>query len=160
MQAMLRKLQIHRGLLTAGLEGKIEKKRTNHEAGAFGEKMSHEKMEELGYERIDNGGEYKPGANGIDGVYKNPSPPPDYVIMEAKYNTAKLGKTADGKQMEDKWVSRRLEDSVGKIEADSIKEAMDNGTAEKWLLRVDEQGNVTGKILDSAGNIIRGKKPF
>jgi hypothetical protein len=80
--------------------------------------------------------------------------------MEAKYNTAKLGKTADGKQMGDKWVSNRLEDSVGRVEADRISEALKKGKAEKWLLRVDEQGNVTGKILDSAGNIIRGKKPF
>jgi hypothetical protein len=118
-------------------------------------------MKEMGYERIDKGGEYKPGRNGIDGVYRNPSPPPDYVIMEAKYNTAKLGDTIDGKQMSDSWVNGektgfdRLRDAVGPRTADKIRESIDAGRVQKLLLQVDESGKVSVKVLNILGNIIK-----
>jgi hypothetical protein len=139
----------------------IRIKRTAHEGAAFGEEKAHAKMNEMGYERIDRGGEYKPGRNGLDGVYKNPKPPPDYIIMEAKYNTAKLGDTLDGKQMSDSWMNGektgfdRLREAVGPRTADKIRESMDAGRVQKMLLHVDESGNVSVKALDQLGNIIK-----
>ncbi len=138
----------------------VKIKRTPAKGAAFGEKMAHQKMEELGYKRIDKGGEYAPGQKGIDGVYKNTNPPPDYVIMESKYNTSQLGYTKDGRQMSDKWVKARLKDAVGKDAAYDIMNSMKNSSTQKWLMTVDEAGNVKGKVLDSSGKIVRGVKPF
>ncbi|KAA0765786.1 T7SS effector LXG polymorphic toxin [Bacillus sp. SH5-2] len=63
---------------------------------------------------------------GIDAVYENSSPPPKYVIAEAKYNTSKLGKTNDGKQMSEDWIlgSERLDSTLSKEKADEIVEEM------------------------------------
>lgn len=86
-----------------------------------------------GYEPVGKtDGQYKPGAKGIDGVYRNPSPPPDYVVTEVKYNTSQLSKRlADGtNQMDDRWLGSRLADKVGEVEAELIHEAMDAGTVE------------------------------
>ena len=99
--------------------------------------------------------------NGIDGVYKNATPPPDYVLVEAKYNTGSLGYTKDGKQMSDGWLRgdktkfNRIQDAVSESEAAMIDDAMKGGQVEKWLVRVDEQGAVSKRLLDSAGNLVR-----
>ncbi len=103
--------------------------------------------------------------NGIDGVYKNATPPPDYVLVEAKYNKASLGYTRDGKQTSDGWLQGektgfdRIMDAAGEPEADKIKDAMAGDRVEKWLLRTDEQGNVSKRLLDGAGNLIRESRP-
>jgi hypothetical protein len=89
------------------------------------------------------------GHKGIDGIYENTTPPPKYIIDEAKFGSSQLGHTKDGKQMSDKWVEKRLYDAVGKEKADDI---ISNGY-EKVLSQVDKNGNVTTKILDSKGNI-------
>jgi hypothetical protein len=136
-------------------------KRTAHEGAAFGEQKAHAKMKEMGYERIDKGGEYKPGRNGIDGVYRNPNPPPDYVILDAKYNTATLDNTLDGRQMSDSWIRgdntgfNRLREAVGPKAAANIRTSLDTGTAQRWLMHVDESGNVTIKVLDAFGKVIK-----
>ncbi|WP_109852726.1 PAAR-like protein [Aquimarina sp. AU58] len=90
-------------------------------------------------------------AKGIDGVYENATPPPQYVIAEAKYNTSKLGNPADGPQMSDDWIegSGRLENAVGVEKADDI---LAEGY-ERVLVHIDEAGNVTTNSIDSAGNI-------
>ncbi|WP_289064378.1 hypothetical protein [uncultured Zobellia sp.] len=97
-------------------------------------------------------------AKGIDGIYENATPPPKFVIDEAKFNTAGLGKTKSGKQMSDDWIKsdnyKRLQDQVGPKKAKEISRAMQNGEVEKVLSRVDKAGNVSTKQLDSAGNII------
>lgn len=101
--------------------------------------------------------------NGIDGVYKNATPPPDYVLVEAKYNTGKLGQTRDGKQMSDGWLQGektrydRIMDAVGESEAKAVRRAVRSGNAEKWLVRVDEQGGVTKRLLDAKGNLVKGQ---
>lgn len=136
-------------------------KRTAHEGAAFGEQKAHAKMKEMGYERIDKGGEYKPGRNGIDGVYRNPNPPPDYVVLDAKYNTAALDNTLDGRQMSDSWIRgdatgfNRLREAVGPKAAANIRTSLDAGTAQRWLMHVDESGNVTIKVLDAFGKVIK-----
>jgi hypothetical protein len=99
--------------------------------------------------------------NGIDGVYKNKTPPPDYVLVEAKYNKASMGYTKDGKQMSDGWLTGkntgfdRIGDAVGREEAAQVRKSLDTGKTEKWLLRVDEQGGVSKRLLDVSGNMIR-----
>lgn len=126
---------------------------TSHQKAAIGEKTAHDKMVQDGHTPLGNtNGVYQPGQTGIDGVYKNASPPPDYIITEAKYGTAKLGKTADGIQMSDSWVtgSDRLE-KAGLTQKDikAIREGLEfgDGTVEKRLIRVKPDGSVTSKII-------------
>ena len=138
-----------------------KRKMTTVEKGLFGEKRAHEHMQSKGFKKISKD-PARPNSPGIDGVYQNPKPPPDYVIIEAKYGKSRLGKTLDGKQMSDDWINGtktgfdRLKKSVGERKALEIRFAINEGRVEKWLLRVDESGGVTKKILDSAGRIIRG----
>jgi hypothetical protein len=127
-----------------------KKSQTNAEKGVFGEArgddyMTGRNMQKMNGEPVKVGD--KPLGQGIDGVWKNPSPPPDYVISETKYGSSQLGKTKDGPQMGDKWIDRRLDKAVGKAEADKIRDSMLEGKVEKWLLKVDEAGNVTKSIL-------------
>jgi hypothetical protein len=136
------------------------KEMTGHEKGAHGERIAHDKMVEKGYEPLGKtDGKYEPGKNGIDGVYKNPSPPPDYVVTEAKYKgAARLDKDlADGtNQMDDRWVNKRLEDKVGREEAENIADAMKEGRVEKWLIRVEDDGTTSATKINAAGSPIRG----
>ncbi|MDB4292822.1 DUF4280 domain-containing protein [Maribacter sp.] len=142
-------------------------KATNKQKGNFGEIKSsnnlvnNKALKDAGYDLSKIGDEAVETiddkiAKGIDGIYENASPPPKYVIDEAKYGTSGLGKTKDGKQMSDGWVkgSKRLEDQVGKVKADDILEAMENGNVEKVLSKIDKNGNVVTKKLDDAGKII------
>jgi hypothetical protein len=108
---------------------------SNQAKGLFGELKADEYMAENGFEKIGGHGS-KP--QGIDGVYKNLNPPPEYVIGEAKYGSSGYGNTASGKQMSDEWVDFRLDEAVGKEQADLIRKA----GYEKWELRVDKYGNV------------------
>src|SRR5690606_24498646 len=64
---------------------------TNHQRAAIGERTAHDKMVADGYQPLGNtNGTYSPGQTGIDGVYRTPNPPPDYVVTEAKYGNARL----------------------------------------------------------------------
>lgn len=95
---------------------------------------------------------------GIDGVYESASPPPKYIIAEAKYGTSRLNLTKNGLQMSDEWIeeSMRLEKAVGKTKADEIIREMilNPNNVEKVLINVDQNGNVIESILDSAGKKI------
>ena len=124
--------------------------------------------------------EDKPRGRGIDGIYKNANPPPDYIVTETKYRTGAGSNTkyidGDGtettellsttkgskgghppaKQMSDKWIKPRLPEEVGKETADAIRE----GGYERWLMIVDESGKVVSITkLDAAANAI-GKVPL
>ncbi|EAC3172378.1 cytosolic protein [Listeria monocytogenes] len=92
---------------------------------------------------------------GIDGVYETASPPPKYIIAEAKYGTSKLNLTDDGLQMSDTWIKRseRLEKAVGIDKAEDIKMEMflNPENVQKVLIHVDANGNVVESILDTAG---------
>jgi hypothetical protein len=126
------------------------KEQTNAQKGVFGEAKSDAWMEDRGYKKL-NGDPVQvgdsPKGHGIDGVWENPTPPPQYVITEAKYGSSRLGMTQDGRQMSDTWVDNRLNDEVGKSTADAIREADAEGNVQKWLLQVDENGNVTQSML-------------
>jgi|GEM_PF-6351139 len=138
-----------------------EPRKTNKEKSLHGEARGREYMEkDLGMKRLT--GEKRWNAPGIDDIYKNPKPPPDYVLAEYKYGGGQLGNTRDGLQMSDDWVhgvntgNDRLKQAVNETEALKIRKAIDSGHVEKWLLRVDEPGNVKKLLLDVDGNVIRG----
>ncbi|HDS1124752.1 TPA: hypothetical protein QDZ60_002049 [Stenotrophomonas maltophilia] len=125
--------------------------RTRAAGAAFGEARAHQAMLDKGLTPVGKtDGVYRPGENGIDGVYSHPDPPPDYVITEAKYNTGRLGGPyRDGtRQMDDEWIGKRLEAKVGKDEAEKIVEALEEGRVEKLVVRVAEDGTVGTVRID------------
>jgi len=131
---------------------------TKSEKGVYGEAQADTYMDEEKFQKL-NGDLVKAGdpplGKGIDGVWKNTSPPPEYVITEAKYGSSQLGTLKDGtRQMSDDWVDARLNKAVGEQTADVIRDADARGQVEKWLLHVDENGNVTKSLIDESGNII------
>ena len=63
------------------------------------------------------------GHQGIDGVYEKDG---KYVIADAKYNTAQLQETQDGRQMSENWINNRLDACVGKEKADQIRDAAED----------------------------------
>ncbi len=142
-------------------------KATNKQKGNYGEikaadnLVNNKALKDAGYDLTKIGDSAPTGLDdkivkGIDGIYENATPPPKFVIDEAKFNTAGLGKTKDGKQMSDGWIegSERLEKQVGPRKAAEIKDAMLDGDVEKVLSKIDKNGNVVTKQLDQNGNII------
>ncbi len=124
---------------------------SNAKKGVFGEATADAYMRQHGFEKL-NGSDVQigdaPTGNGIDGIYKNSNPPPEYVIGEAKFGKAQLGTLKDGtKQMSDQWIGRRLYRELAPEDADSVRDSMTRGQTEKWLLKVDDQGNVSKIVL-------------
>lgn len=118
-----------------------------------------------------------PGHQGIDGVYEkqNSDGSKEYIIADAKYDSAKLGNTTDGKQLSDTWIDARLDSAVGKEKADEIRDSYENdpesvkrelyhydpasdenGNSHTDLSEVDSEGQSTDKtvieIVDKNGN--------
>jgi hypothetical protein len=128
---------------------------SNAEKGIYGEHLSDAYLRAQGHQKLNDGRWVTPlppaaaRGNGIDGVWKHHSPPPDYIITEAKYDTSRLGHTKDGRQMSDSWIrgSGRLEKAVGKKEADKIRRALFVGCVEKRLHKVDKTGTLQESIL-------------
>src|SRR5690606_2573806 len=81
----------------------------NHNKGAYGELQAQAFMESNGWTRIDNGadGSHPVTAQGIDGIYRRTGPDgqTEVAVIEAKYNTARLGNTLDGRQMSHDWLT-------------------------------------------------------
>jgi hypothetical protein len=102
--------------------------------GGLGEYQADQLFAAQGHTKLNHGGELitlddPPKGKGLDGVWKNATPPPEYLITETKYDSAKLFKG----QMSDKWVGsqNRLERAVGREEAEKIQESMLNGGVKK-----------------------------
>ena len=97
------------------------------------------------------------GHQGIDGVYYNPNGNPPYIIAEAKYNTSRLSKgLADGTdQMDYEWIENRLNNTVGKRQADKIREAMQIGDVQNHLFNVRDNGNIIVNQLDDMAKKIK-----
>ncbi|SIS37955.1 hypothetical protein SAMN05421768_10636 [Chryseobacterium joostei] len=154
---------------TIPLEGYEGHKRGNHtRKGNYGEMKMDQHFEGINdingqpaeltplHERISNIDET--GHQGIDGVYENASPPPQYIIAESKYGSSDLSKnTKDGPQMGDNWIlgGDRLENAVGTDKADDIRFELENnpGNVQRVLTKVDANGNVTTYTIDSSGNV-------
>ena len=97
---------------------------------------------------------------GIDDLYKVNKPGVDYVIVEYKFGSSKLGSTADGLQMSDDWLTgvntnyNRIDESVGSAEGSNVRAALDSNRVEKWLVRTDQFGRVTVGVLNGDGKLI------
>lgn len=84
------------------------------------------------------------GHQGIDGIYEKDG---KFVIADAKFGTATLSDTLDGKQMSKPWIDRRLDEAIGKKKADEIRDAYeddpDNVTTEVYHYdpETSEQGS-------------------
>jgi hypothetical protein len=132
--------------------------KTNKEKSLLGESSGRTYMQQAGFERIS--GDKRWNAAGVDDIWKNTKPPPDYVITEYKYGSSGLGQTKDGLQMSDDWLNGRvtgrdrIKDAVGESEALDIDLSRERGGVEKWLLRVDESGGISKLVLDGAGKTI------
>ncbi|MGR5149721.1 hypothetical protein ACQKP8_24625 [Photobacterium alginatilyticum] len=134
-------------------------KALNHRKAAAGEFNAHTLMKEKGFTPLGKtDGVYKPGVNGIDGVYRHPNPPPDFVITEAKYNKARLGKTKDGKQMSNDWVteSRLKKAGMSKKERRKVLKGLKkrDGIVEKYLIRNKPDGTLLVKRLDEEAHVV------
>ena len=131
---------------------------TSLEKGNYGEMKTDIDLKEKGYERLSlervtNLDET--GHQGIDGVYYNPDGIPQYIIADAKYETAQLSDTADGKQMSENWIDKRLDASVGKEKADEIRleKIFNPDNVGSYIAHVNQDGKVTYDRLDSNANI-------
>ena len=130
---------------------------TNKQKGNFGEIASQKNM--LDNPNLTRIGDKAPKGlddtikKGIDGIYENSKPPPKYIIDEAKYGTSQLGKTADGKQMSDKWVRNRLEKQLGEDKARDVMKAMEAGEVDKVISKIDKFGSVKTYKVDANGTI-------
>lgn len=138
------------------VESKEIELETSLQKGNYGEMKMDQYWKDKGYTRVslDEVTDLNaPTHRGIDGVYHNPDGHPPFIIGEAKYGSAKLGNTMDGRQMSDAWIegSERLTDSVGPELADKIL-AQGYGRA---LTRVAPDGSVTMQFLDELGKIIK-----
>ncbi|QUE55422.1 hypothetical protein INT76_10180 [Streptococcus oriscaviae] len=93
-----------------------------------------------------------PSHKGIDGVCYNPDGHPPYIISEAKYNTATLGKAKDGKQMSRLWIDNRLDKAVNEEHATNIRKSLfiGDGNVQSNLFNVKENGNIIINQLDDA----------
>lgn len=140
------------------------KKASNKQKGNFGEMASHDNLlnnktlKDKGYNLKRIGDDAPTGLDdkirkGIDGIYENTTPPPKYVIDEAKYGSSKLNPKT--KQMSDDWVKGkdRLEDQVGKLKANDIMNALENGDVDKVISKIDSNGKVTTYRVKPDGSI-------
>lgn len=102
------------------------------------------------------------GSKGIDDLYRTNRPDVDFVVVEYKFGTSKLGHTADGTQMSDDWLTGaksnfdRILDSVGGdvAKARDIRKALDAGRVERWVVNTDPHGSVSVGIVDRMGKFI------
>lgn len=98
----------------------------------------------------------------IDGIYKNQTPPPSYVINETKWGSSEINQiTRTGPQMSEGWVTKRL-GKLSMMEQVKIQRAIKNGDVDFVISKVDTSGNVSTyyatSVTDSAGQVIRVKK--
>ncbi|SCC51341.1 MULTISPECIES: T7SS effector LXG polymorphic toxin [Priestia] len=134
--------------------GEVILKTTKHK-GNYGEIKMDDFFESQTYTRISDDRVLtldQKIVKGVDGVYENASPPPKYVIAEAKYNTSRLGKTNDGKQMSEDWIfgSERLDSTLSKEKADKIVTEMllNPENVQRIVIQVMPDGTVVKKILE------------
>lgn len=132
----------------------------SHEVGNYGEMKTDQDLRAKGYERISNEMVTdidEQGHQGLDGVYYNPEGHPQYLIVDAKYGSAKLNpNTADGKQMCGNWIDNRLDKDLGKDKADEIRleKLFNPDNVGAYVAHVDETGNISYDKLDGNANII------
>ena len=121
---------------------------SNNTKGRFGEMMADHwaANQNPPWERINGPAATMntPGHQGLDAVYRNPNPPPDYFVADAKYGSSGLGRLVDGtQQMSPDWIRTRLDQIFGD-DADDVLRSHEPG-----ILRVDKNGNVVWESLEA-----------
>ncbi|MCW1929302.1 hypothetical protein [Bhargavaea beijingensis] len=150
--------QIQQRNAIKSVESGKTKLKDNKQKGNYGEMKMDVHYESQGYNRISldrvTNLDQKI-AKGIDGVYENFTPPPKFIITEAKYNKSRLTTTDTYRQMEDDWVDRNLRTAVGKTKSIEIfREQIRNpDNVEKNLVRIKIDGSITKAKLDEDGYI-------
>ncbi|PHG08140.1 T7SS effector LXG polymorphic toxin [Bacillus toyonensis] len=148
---------------------------TNKQKGNYGEikssdnLLNNQSLKDAGFDLKPVGKSAPSGINdkivkGIDGLYENTNAESKikYVIDEAKFGSSQLGKTKDGRQMSDDWLtgvktekSRILKAVDGdKRLADKITKALERDKVERVLSKVDSSGKVKTFKIDAKGNIV------
>lgn len=127
-------------------------KLTSGQKGVIGELLGPQTVKNVvpSATRLSRTGEI--GSQGLDDVYKVTTANADYLVVEYKFGTSPLGKTADGLQMSDEWVtgSDRILKAVGNsAEASKIEAAIRSGRVEKWIVHTDPAGGTS--VWISAG---------
>lgn len=107
------------------------------------------------------GGIDDPIVKGIDGIYKNQTPPPSYVINETKWGSSEINQeTRTGPQMSEEWILDRLGD-LSTLERSRIRRAIFTGDIEFVISKVDTTGTVSTfyakEITDSTGKVVKVK---
>ncbi|WP_223559679.1 PAAR-like protein [Chryseobacterium lathyri] len=128
---------------------------TSARKGNFGEMTADRDMMDKGYEPLHQRLTDIDASThqGIDGVFKNPGPPPSYVVVDAKYGQAGLNTLTDGtRQMSDKWIQDRLGNTVSRQELRNITQS----GYERVVGKVDANGKIVYRRVDANGYIIRG----
>jgi len=133
---------------------KDDGRRHNPHVGRWGEVEADRYAASQGWERIDGPPTTMTddftGRNRIDAIYKDPGPPPRIIVSDAKALNSQLGNVKDGKQMSERWIEARLQNSqLSRADRALLDEGFD-----PVVLRVDKNGNVTEQWLDAAGDII------
>ncbi|UYO96680.1 hypothetical protein OED01_13890 [Microbacterium sp. M28] len=134
----------------------------NHRKGEFGELHAQAYMEAQGWTRIDDGadGSHATNANGVDGIYSRTDADgnTEFAVIEAKYNTARLGDTLDGRQMSRPWIRARLDAALGDVSPElraDVRTALRRGDLDAGVVRVMPNGDVTVRQLDNSGYVVR-----
>ena len=140
--------------------------------GNYGEMKVDIDLESTGhYERINNERVTSlddPTHHGIDHVFKNHTPPPDYVIVDSKVLRAdsavnvnkapSLNKTKNsGRQLSDKWINKNIESVVDDKIAKQIKQDIKFNTENTLRIaaKVDKNGNITYYKVNREGKVIK-----
>jgi hypothetical protein len=131
--------------------------------GCLGEYQADQLFAAQGHEKLSNGGKLvglldPPRGKGLDGVWRNASPPPEYLITETKFTTTPgAAPTLSKGQMSDKWAFNRvkLEAAVGETKAELIEQALLDNQVGKRLLHIDSDGRMTQYTVDKVGKFTK-----
>ena len=129
--------------------------------GSLGEYQADKLFAAQGHTKLSHAGKLmgvldRPQGPGLDGVWRNATPPPEFIITETKTTTQPGDSPRLSKgQMSNAWVLRgkRLSRAVGEKQAKQIQLAMLKGQVSKRVLHIDHAGKLTQYTVDAAGKM-------
>jgi len=97
-----------------------------------------------------------PTKTGIDGVYENSQG--RVTVADAKYNTAQLANTGNGRQMSNQWIEFNLAESVGREKAAEMRAALalDPNSIDRRVGKVNTDGSMNIHEVNDRGYKVRG----